>query len=268
MESSAGTSIIENGLIDRFRADKLNIYVYDSRSRMGAAAAAVVAADIRGLIEARGRAVGIFASAPSQNEFLAALVEAPNLDWSRVVGFHLDEYLGMDDQAPQSFRRFLLDRLVSKVALSEFHGLRGETEDGAAESERYSALLAANPPDFAVLGIGENGHLAFIDPPFCDFNDPQKVKVVELDEICRAQQVNDGAFRMIEDVPRHALSLTIPTIMARPRLFAIVPGPAKREAIKSTIEGPVATTCPASILRRHPDAHLFIDRDSAALLAR
>ena len=235
---------------------------------MGAAAAAVVAGEIRGLIEALDRAVGIFASAPSQNEFLAALVAAPSIDWSKVVGFHLDEYLGMDDQAPQSFRRFLIDRLVSKVALREFHGLRGEAEDGAAESRRYSELLAANPPDFAVLGIGENGHLAFIDPPFCDFDDSQRVKVVELDDVCRAQQVNDGAFATIEDVPRHALSLTIPTLMARRRLFAIVPGPAQREAIKSAVEGPVATTCPASILRRHPDAHLFIDRDSASLLSR
>jgi glucosamine-6-phosphate deaminase len=268
MESSAGIAIEWAGLVDSFRADKLNVYVYDSRLRMGAAAAAAVAREIRGLIEARGRAVGIFASAPSQNEFLAALVEAPGIDWSRVVGLHLDEYLGMDDRAPQSFRRFLINRLVSKVALSEFHGLRGDAADGAAESERYSELLAANPPDFAVLGIGENGHLAFIDPPFCDFDDPQRVKVVELDEVCRAQQVNDGAFATIDDVPRHALSLTIPTIMARPKLFAIVPGPAKREAIKSTIEGPVATTCPASILRRHPDAHLFIDLDSASLLAR
>ena len=268
MESSAGTAITADGLVDSFRADELNVYVYESRPKMGAAAAAVVAGEIRGLIEARGRAVGIFASAPSQNEFLAALVEAPGVDWSRVVGFHLDEYLGMDDRAPQSFRRFLIDRLVSKVAVSEFHGLRGDTEDGAFETKRYSELLAANPPDFAVLGIGENGHLAFIDPPFCNFNDPQSVKVVELDEVCRAQQVNDGAFATIDDVPRHALSLTIPTIMARPRLFAIVPGPAKREAIKSTIEGPVATTCPASILRRHPDAHLFIDRESASLLSR
>src|SRR6266508_60993 len=267
MESSVGTAITAHGLIDRFRADKLNVYVYDSRPRMGAAAAAVVAGEIRGLIETRGRAVGIFASAPSQNEFLAALVEAPNIDWPRVVGFHLDEYLGMDDQAPQSFRRFLLDRLVNRVAFSEFHGLRGDAEDGVAESQRYSEMLAANLPDFAVLGIGENGHLAFIDPPFCDFNDPQAVKVVELDEVCRAQQVNDGAFRTIADVPRHALSLTIPTIMARPRLFAIVPGPAKQEAIKSAIEGPVASACPASILRRHPDAHLFIDRDSASLLS-
>ena len=119
-----------------------------------------------------------------------------------------------------------------------------------------------------MLGIGENGHLAFIDPPFCDFNDPQTVKVVELDEVCRAQQVNDGAFAAIDDVPKEALSLTVPTVMAQPKLFAIVPGPAKRNAIKSTIEGPVATTCPASILRQHSDAHLFIDRDSASLLSQ
>jgi glucosamine-6-phosphate deaminase len=268
MEPSVGTATTPDGPIETFRADNLNVYVYDSRPKMGAAAAAIVAAEIRGLVAARGRAVGIFASAPSQNEFLAALVEAPGIDWSRVVVFHLDEYLGMDDRAPQSFRGFLIDRLVSKLTLSEFHGLRGEAEDGAVESERYSELLAANPPDFAVLGIGENGHLAFIDPPFCDFDDPQRVKMVELDDVCRAQQVNDGAFATIDDVPRNALSLTIPTIMARPRLFAIVPGPAKRQAIKNTIEGPVATTCPASILRRHPDAHLFIDSDSASLLVR
>jgi len=265
---SAGTSISRDGLVENFRADKLNVYIYDSRHQMGVAAAAVVAAEVHRLIEERGQAVGIFASAPSQNEFLAALVEAPGIDWSRVIGFHLDEYLGMDDRAPQSFRRFLIDRLVSKVPLREFHGLRGESGDGATESARYGKLLAATPPDFAVLGIGENGHLAFIDPPFCNFDDPQPVKVVELDEVCRAQQVNDGAFATLDEVPRYALSLTIPTIMARPKLFAIVPGPAKREAIKSTIEGPVATTCPASILRQHPDAHLFIDSDSASLLVR
>src|SRR6266536_5979871 len=251
---SAGTSISRDGLVENFRADKLNVYIYDSRHQMGVAAAAVVAAEVHRLIEERGQAVGIFASAPSQNEFLAALVEAPNLDWSRVVGFHLDEYLGMDDRAPQSFRRFLIDRLVSKVALSEFHGLRGDTEEGASESKRYSELLAANPPDFAVLGIGENGHLAFIDPPFCDFEDPEAVKVVELDEVCRRQQVNDGAFATLEEVPSNALSLTIPKLMENPKIFAIVPGPAKRQAIKSAIEGPIATTCPASILRRHSNA--------------
>ena len=268
MEASNQRNPPTDGLADSFRAGQLNVYVYESRPKMGAAAAATIGAEIRRLIQERERAVGIFASAPSQNEFLAALAAAPGIDWPRVVGYHLDEYLGMDEHAPQSFRRFLIDRLVSKVPFGEFHGLGGDTDDAAAECERYAASLAEDPPQFAVLGIGENGHLAFIDPPFCDFNDPQAVKAVELDEVCRAQQVNDGAFDSIENVPRHALSLTIPTIMATPRLFAIVPGPAKRQAIKATIEGPIETSCPASILRTHPDAHLFIDKDSASLLER
>ena len=265
MEGQAA-AVLTEGLAEKFRADNLNIYIYESRSRMGSAAATVVAAEIRRLIDERGRAVGIFASAPSQNEFLSALVAAPGIDWSHVIGFHLDEYLGMDDQAPQSFRRFLIDRLVEQVPIGAFHGLQGESGDGVVESRRYAKLLADTPPDFAVLGIGENGHLAFIDPPFCDFNDPDAVKVVELDEVCRTQQVNDGAFASLNQVPRHALSLTIPTLMALPKLFAIVPGPAKRHAIKSTIEGPIAPSCPASILRRHPHAQLFIDSDSASLL--
>ena len=265
-EVTAGAG--DEGLAEKFRAGLLNVYVYESRQAMGQAAAAAVAGELRRLLEERGQAVGIFASAPSQNEFLAALVASPGIDWRRVTGFHLDEYAGMDEGAPQSFRRFLLERLVNKVAFGEFHGLRGESSDAEAECERYAALLAANPPDFAVLGIGENGHLAFIDPPFCDFQDQLPVKVVELDEVCRAQQVNDGAFTSIKEVPRTALSLTIPAIMARPKLFAVVPGPAKRQAVRAAVEGPVETACPASILKNHPDAHLFIDRDSAALLSR
>jgi glucosamine-6-phosphate deaminase len=264
MESTAA---VQEGLQRNFRADKLNVYVYESRLKMGNAAAAVIASEIRRAIQQSGRAHVILASAPSQNEFLASLADAPDIDWSRVTGFHLDEYLGMDEHAPQSFRRFLIDRLVNKVPFGAFHGLRGDAADGAQEANRYAQLLKENPPDFAVLGIGENGHLAFIDPPFCDFNDPQAVKVVELDEVCRNQQVNDGAFATLEEVPRNALSLTIPTLMARPKLFAIAPGPAKRQAIKNTVEGPISTTCPASILRTHPDAHLFIDTVSAEFLA-
>jgi glucosamine-6-phosphate deaminase len=260
------TATVQDGLQRNFRADKLNVYVYESRPTMGRAAASVIAAEIRNAIQKRGRAVVILASAPSQNEFLASLAEAPDLDWSCVTAFHLDEYLGMDEHAPQSFRRFLIDRLVNKVPLAAFHGLRGDAPDGSEEANRYAQLLNENPPDFAVLGIGENGHLAFIDPPFCDFNDPKAVKVVELDEVCRNQQVNDGAFATLDQVPRNALSLTIPTLMSRPKLFAIAPGPAKREAIKKTVEGPVSTTCPASILRTHPDAHLFIDTVSAEFL--
>jgi glucosamine-6-phosphate deaminase len=260
------TATVQDGLQRNFRADELNIYIYESRPKMGQAAASVIAAEVRRAIEERGKAVVILASAPSQNEFLASLSEAPDIDWSRVTAFHLDEYLGMDDQAPQSFRKFLIDRLVSRVPLGQFHGLRGDAPDGAAEAKRYAELLEQNPPDFAVLGIGENGHLAFIDPPLCDFNDPEPVKVVQLDEICRNQQVNDGAFASIDDVPKNALSLTIPTLMARPKLFAIAPGPAKRQAIKNTVEGPISTTCPASILRTHPNAHLFIDAISAEYL--
>jgi len=260
------TATVQDGLQRNFRADELNVYIYESRPKMGQAAASVIAAEVRRAIEERGKAVVILASAPSQNEFLASLSEAPDIDWSRVTAFHLDEYLGMDDQAPQSFRKFLIDRLVSRVPLGQFHGLRGDAPDGAAEAKRYAELLEQNPPDFAVLGIGENGHLAFIDPPLCDFNDPEPVKVVQLDEICRNQQVNDGAFASIDDVPKNALSLTIPTLMARPKLFAIAPGPAKRQAIKNTVDGPISTTCPASILRTHPNAHLFIDAISAEYL--
>jgi glucosamine-6-phosphate deaminase len=262
------TATVQEGLDRNFRADSLNVYVYESRQSMGKAAAAVIAAEIRRAIRQRGRAVVILASAPSQNEFLANLAAAPDIDWSRVIAFHLDEYLGMDEQAPQSFRRFLIERLVNKVPLGEFHGLRGDAADGTEEANRYAELLQQNPPDFAVLGIGENGHLAFIDPPFCDFNDPKSVKVVELDEVCRNQQVNDGAFATLDEVPRDALSLTIPTLMARPKLFAIAPGPAKRQAIKNTVEGAISTQCPASILRTHADAHFFIDKDSAEFLSR
>lgn len=258
---------MQPGLAKTIKADKLNVHVYESRRQMGDAAASIIASELRDLINRKGRATAIFASAPSQNEFLEALVLSPDIDWSRVTVFHLDEYLGMKEDAPQSFRKFLIDRLVNKVALGEFHGLRGDAGDGPSEATRYGQLLDTNPPDFAVLGIGENGHLAFIDPPFCDFNDPEAVKVVQLDEICRNQQVNDGAFSSLDEVPRNALSLTIPTIMARRKLFAIAPGPAKRNAIKSTVEGPIATSCPASILRTHPDAHLFVDRDSAELLS-
>jgi glucosamine-6-phosphate deaminase len=260
------TATVHDGLRKNFRAGELNIYVYESRPQMGHAAAAVIAAEIRRAIQDRGTASLILASAPSQNEFLANLAAAPDVDWPRVTAFHLDEYLGMDDRAPQSFRRFLIDRLVNKVPLGQFHGLRGDAPNGAAEARRYAQLLQQNPPDFAVLGIGENGHLAFIDPPFCDFNDPEPVKVVQLDEICRNQQVNDGAFASLDEVPRDALSLTIPTLMTRPKLFAIAPGPAKRQAIKNTVAGPISTTCPASILRTHPNAHLFIDIVAAEYL--
>ena len=258
--------ISTTGLLQQFRADQLNVYVYETRTQMGAAAAVAVAAEVRRLIQERQRAIGIFASAPSQNEFLDALVATPNIEWTSVLAFHLDEYLGLDEEAPQSFRHYLIERLVKRVPLAEFHGLRGEAANPKAVCTNYASLLAFKPPDFAALGIGENGHLAFNDPPVCDFNDPAAVKIVELEEACRQQQVNDGCFATLDAVPRRALTLTIPTLMACAKLFLSVPGPRKQLAVQKTLYGPITTGCPASILRMHKDAHLFLDREAAALV--
>jgi len=253
--------------IDSFKINHLNISVYESRQQMGAAAAAAVATEIRRLIAEQGRAAGIFASAPSQNDFLETLANTEGIEWTRVIGFHLNEYLGMEEGAPQSSRKYLLDRLVMRVPMAEFHGLRGEAANPEAVCANYAAKLKSRPPDFAVLGIGENGHLAFIDPLVCDFHDAAAVRIVELDEACRQRQVNDGAFARLEDVPRRALSLTIPTIMACERLFVIVPGGRQQQAVRDAIESAITESCPASILRTHPNAHLFLDREAAALLS-
>ncbi len=243
---------------------RLRVEVFPTRPMMGLAAARSVGEAIRHLVARDGQASVIFASAPSQNEFLAALRQEAGIDWGRVTAFHLDEYVGIAPDHPASFRRFLVDRLFSHVTPAAFHGLDGQAPDLAEECERYAGLLRAHPPQLAILGIGENGHLAFIDPPLCDFAEPKSVRVVELDEPCRRQQVNDGCFPSLDAVPRNALSLSIPFLMRVPRAVAIVPGPAKRAAITAALTGPVTTACPASILRRHRDATLYLDDESAA----
>lgn len=241
----------------------MRVHIYPNREELGRAAAQQVAACLRRLIHNRGRAVAVFASAPSQIETLRELVLQPGLDWSRVTAFHLDEYVGLGEDHPQSFRTFLRRYLTRRVPLGAFHGLRGEASDPESECARYASLLRADPPDFALLGIGENGHLAFNDPPVADFHDPRDVKLVALDEVCRRQQVHDGLFARIEDVPGHALTLTLPAILRIPRIFAVVPGVRKRDAVAAALLGPLSTACPASILRTHPDADLFLDRESA-----
>jgi glucosamine-6-phosphate deaminase len=251
-----------------FPCGRMHVEVYPERAAMGAAAALVVADHIRASIGRDDRAAVIFASAPSQNEFLAALRDASGIDWSKLVAFHLDEYVGIPADHPASFRRFLTDRLFDHVPVRAFHGLDGQSADLAAECARYATLLQTARPSLAILGIGENGHLAFIDPPLCDFAEAADVRVVELDEVCRNQQVNDGCFARLADVPPTALSLTVPFLMGVPRAVAIVPGPAKSAAIRSAVEGPVTTACPASILRRHRDAMLFLDEQSASGLLR
>jgi len=240
--------------------------VYSNRREAGLASAAAASAVIRAAIEKDGAAGVVFAAAPSQNEFLAALREDASIDWRRVTAFHLDEYAGLPASHPASFRRFLRERLTDHVPLAAFHELAGDAADLAAEADRYQQLLREYPPTLVALGIGENGHLAFIDPGECDFDDPRAVRIVHLDDVCREQQVHDGAFARVEDVPRLALSLTIPLFMRAPHAVVTVPGPAKAQAVRDAIQGLVTPRCPASILRQHPDAKIFLDGDSAALL--
>jgi glucosamine-6-phosphate deaminase len=241
--------------------------VFENRRETGLASAAEASAVLRDAIERQGAACVVLAAAPSQNEFLEALRTDPSIDWRRVTAFHLDEYAGLPAGHPASFRRFLRERLVDRVPIAAFHELAGKANDLEAEADRYARLLADQPPALVALGIGENGHLAFIDPGECDFDDPRGVRVVHLDDDCRLQQVHDGAFARMEDVPHSALSMTIPVFLRAPHLVVTVPGRAKARAVRDALEGPIDPRCPASILRRHGGATLFLDRDSASLLS-
>lgn len=244
--------------------DRLAVEVYGDRAALGAAAAAVIASSMREVIAERGAVRMAFAAAPSQEEFLAALAATPDLDWSRVTAFQLDDYVGPPPDAPQRFSNFLRPRLFDKVNPGQIHviGAAATVAEAQAECDRYAALIGAAPLDIVCLGIGENGHLAFNDPPVADFHDPAAVKIVELDEPCRRQQVNDGCFPTFAEVPTHAITLTIPTLLSGSRLVAVVPGPAKREAVRHTLTGPIETACPASILRTHPACTLYLDHQS------
>ena len=203
----------------------------------------------------------IAAAAPSQNEILAYLVKSKNIDWSRVTAFYMDEYIGISKDAPQGFGNFLKRNLFDKVPFKKVNYLWAG-ENPAEECERYAALLKKAPIDVLLGGIGENGHLAFNDPPVADFNDPLTVKIVELEPACRNQQVNDGCFASLKDVPKQAMTLTIPILMSASHIVCTVPGPTKAVAAGRMIKGPVETKCPASILRLHPDCTVFLDVES------
>jgi glucosamine-6-phosphate deaminase len=254
-------------LIRSYQCEKLEVRIYSDRHQAGAAGAGIAADMIRKEIARRGKAAVVLASAVSQDPFLAALREQDGVDWSRVEVFHLDEYAGMSAEHPASFRRFQRERLIDRVPIGKFHPLGGDAPDLAAECRRYAALLHDAQPCMVAQGIGENGHLAFIDPPVCDFRDPQDVRIVDLDLVCRMQQVHDGAFERIEDVPSRAISLTVPFFLRVPRDLIFVNGPNKAAVVKAALEGPVAESCPASALRRHPSAILFLDSDAASALA-
>jgi glucosamine-6-phosphate deaminase len=241
--------------------DRLNVRVYSDRRALGEAAAADAVKTFRRLLDSQERFRVIFAAAPSQNEFLEALVRAEGIDWSRVTAFHMDDYIGLPADAPQRFSHFLNTRLFDLVKPGVVH-LIDSTAPAEEECARYERLLREAPIDIVCMGIGENGHIAFNDPPVADFADSRWIKPVELDEACRNQQVNDGCFPSFADVPTHALTLTIPALMSGKHLFCMVPGPTKRAAVERTLNGSIATECPATILREHPDCTLYVDTDS------
>ncbi|SOD12491.1 glucosamine-6-phosphate deaminase [Pedobacter xixiisoli] len=244
---------------------KLDVRIYEDRKSMGAAASEKFAKEITALLKTKDEINVVFAAAPSQNEFLAAL-DYENLDWSRVNAFHMDEYIGLAADATQGFGNFLKHRLFDKFNFKSVNYLNGNAADIAVECERYTALLTQNKVDVVCMGIGENGHLAFNDPPVADFEDKYTVKIVELDEVCRQQQVNDGCFVALDEVPTEALTLTIPALLSATYINCVVPGPTKAEAVNHTLNSEISTENPATILRTHSNAVLFLDKDSSKLL--
>ena len=247
-------------LLQQGMRDGLQVKRFANRASLGAQAAQDAAAHLRQLLSQQDVVRMVFAAAPSQHEFLAGLA-AEKIDWSRIHAFHMDEYIGLADDAPQRFSQFLRHNLFDVVQPSAVH-LLPSSGDPATICREYAQKLHAAPIDIVCLGIGENGHLAFNDPPVADFNDALSVKVVELDHACRQQQVNDGCFAYFDAVPTHAVTLTIPMLMSGARLFCMVPGATKRAAVQATLFAAISTACPATRLRQHANCTLYTDADA------
>jgi glucosamine-6-phosphate deaminase len=245
--------------------DSLTTKVFESRSSMGLNAANLVSEKIYELLKTKQFVNMIFAAAPSQNDFLDELIKK-DIEWSRINAFHMDEYVGLDANAPQGFGNFLKDKLFKKVSFRSVQYLNGNAADLEAECDRYADLLRLQPADIVCLGIGENTHLAFNDPHVADFNDPKVVKIVDLDMECRQQQVNDSCFGTIEEVPAYALTLTVPTLVKATYVYCIVPGEKKAKAVLHTLNEDITEKYPSTILRKHANAILFIDEKSSALI--
>jgi glucosamine-6-phosphate deaminase len=245
------------------RIEDLLVSIYQTNEELGAAAAQEASAIIQRAVEQNGHANIIVATGNSQLTFLAALRKEVSIPWSHVNLFHMDEYVGIDPQHPASFPQFLHRHLLDHIRPKAFYPVPGQAQDIERACRDYEALLRAHRADLCALGIGENGHIAFNDPPFADFNDPVWAKVVKLAEASRRQQVGEGHFARIEDCPTHAITLTIPALLAAKRILAIVPEARKAKAVYRALRGPISEDCPASILRRTPHAHLCLDAESA-----
>ena len=250
-------------MIGKYKIGELAVQVYENRALMGQAAAKATSEQIRHLLKENETINIIFAAAPSQNEFLENLTNEKEIDWSRIRAFHMDEYVDLDKDAPQRFGNFLKERIFDKLPFKSVFYLDGNAPDLDEECSRYAGLLKEFPAEIVCMGIGENAHIAFNDPHVADFNDPYLVKVVDLDSECRNQQVNDGCFKSIEEVPSKALTLTVPALMNAQYAFCMVPGKTKAKAVANTLTGEISEMFPSTILRKHPNACLFLDKDSA-----
>ena len=248
-------------LVKTIKTELLETFVYETRAQMGKAAAAEAAKAINKIIEEKGFANVIFAAAPSQNEMLEALL-LEEIDFTKINAYHMDEYVGLSIEREQSFARYLSDHIFSKAPFASINYIPASTDPDEG-CEKYTALLKANKPDVVCMGIGENGHIAFNDPPVADFNDPKLIKKVALDDICRMQQVHDGCFPTFDDVPKYALTLTVPALMSAEYLICTVPASTKANAVKAMLEGEYGEVCPATALRKHKGAKMFLDKDSA-----
>lgn len=242
--------------------DQLKVEIYDTRAEMGNAAGHRAAELIKKMLGEKSEVNVIFAAAPSQNETLSTLISCEGIEWNRVNAFHMDEYIGLEKDAPQGFGNFLKDRIFGKLPFKSVNYINGQAADMKAECDRYTKLLKEHPVDIVLLGIGENGHIAFNDPHVADFNDAETVKAVKLDDICRQQQVNDGCFAKLDDVPQYALTLTIPTLVGAKHLVCTVPAATKAWAVERTVNGEINEQCPASIMRKHSDAVMYCDSES------
>lgn len=256
----------QNTELRRFEVESLKVEVYPTRAEAGDAAARVAAEELKRLAQSSQTIGVIFATGASQLETLRVLRATPGLPWDRVQGFHMDEYAGIELDHPASFRRYMRLNLTDHVSMLSFREVNGNALDLDHECKQYGIELGAANPQLCLLGIGENGHLAFNDPGVADFDDPIDVKIVALDRDCKQQQVAEGWFPTLEDVPEQAITLTIPALLRVPKLIVSVPGPRKANIVRRALQEEISIACPATILRRHPNATVFLDYESASQL--
>lgn len=249
-----------------FVANSLTVKIFPNQESLAEAAAAETGTYLNHLLNTQPTARLILATGNSQILFLSRLIESKAVDWDRIELFHMDEYLGLPASHSASFQHYMKERVETKAKPKAFHYLTGDALLPLDECNRYERLLAQAPIDLCCLGVGENGHLAFNDPPVADFEDPRPVKIVKLDDACKQQQVGEGHFPSLDAVPNYAFTLTIPTLCAAKKIVCLAPEQRKSKAIRTALQEPISTTCPASVLRYHSRATLFLDTDSASLL--